>query len=231
MKAAVLGQSLVAAGHISVIPPDLDDLGAFRADGARDAREFFYPTSDQSYKNNDCIYAACRVLRDQGVTDFTVALTVDATWAAPNVVGLGRVPRAQVLERLSRATLIFASLIETCGLPLAEARALGALVLAADLSYAREVLDGYDNAHYFDPAAPEQLADLMRDVLGRITRHAAPDGGARGAPSGERSWDRVMYTLEWYGTAGERGRSQVPGRQSRPSHAGSDGAAGDGRTP
>ena len=48
-------------------------------------------------------------------------------------------------------------------------------MLAADLPYAREVLDGYENAYYFDPASPNQLAALMGKVItGVIIRSRAP---------------------------------------------------------
>ena len=82
----------------------------------------------------------------------------------PGIIALGRLSRAEVLTKLAQSTLIFPSLIETYGLPLAEARALGSLVLAADLPYAREVLDGYENAYFFDPRSPKELADLMEEV-------------------------------------------------------------------
>ena len=69
-----------------------------------------------------------------------------------------------MISRYRRATLVFPSYIETFGYPLAEARQAGTIVLAADTPFAREVLDGYENAYYFDPFKPEELADLMEVI-------------------------------------------------------------------
>lgn len=165
MREAILDQVGVASDRVHSIPPDLDDLTAFTFDGDLDVGAFSYPTSAQSYKNNDCIYEACRLLREQGVAHFTVTMTVSGPTPDPNIIHIGRVPREQVLDLLARTTLVFPSLIESSPLPLGEARALGVLVLAADLPHAREVLDGYENAYFFDPTSPSQLAALMGKVI------------------------------------------------------------------
>ena len=65
----------------------------------------------------------------------------------------------------NRSTLIFPSYIETVGLPLLEARELGSIILASDCPFSREVLDGYENAYYFDPFNPQELADYMKRVI------------------------------------------------------------------
>jgi len=206
MREAILEQVGVAEDRVDSILPDLEDLSACRVEGTLDAGAFFYPTADNSYKNNDCIYVACRLLREQGVVDFKVAMTIDTASADPNVDPIGRVPRMQVLDMLSRATLIFPSYSESYGLPLAEARSLGALVLAADLPYAREVLDGYPNAYYFDPASPNQLAALMsRVITGSIVRsRTAHDDPVPGRAAGTAAWAKVAEVLEGYGRKGER---------------------------
>lgn len=198
MRAAILNQVGIAKDRVEAILPDLEDLSAYKYQGDLDAGAFFYPTASNIYKNNDCIYEACRLLRQQGLDDFMVTMTLDGPAAGPNVEFIGRVPREQVLESLSRSTLVFPSYIETYGLPLAEARALGAVVLAADLPYAREVLDGYDNAYFFDPASPALLAELMSKVIaGSIVR--IPNGGDAGAPHRPPqtpAWANVVEILE-----------------------------------
>jgi len=165
MRAAILDQIGVAPNRVTAVPPDLDDLSRLQGKGTIDGRAFCYPTAELPYKNNDCVYAACRLLREQGTVDFEVSMTIASPSPDPNVATIGRIPREDVLKVLSSATLIFPSLIETYGLPLAEARALGRTVLAADLPYAREALKGYGRAHFFDPASPKQLAELMARVL------------------------------------------------------------------
>lgn len=202
MRAAILDQVGISEDRVETVLPDLEDLRDYRFEGARDAGAFFYPTAAHSYKNNDCIYAACRLLRQHVTVDFRVTMTVEPSSPDPNVVAIGRVPRERVLEMLSRATLIFPSLIETYGLPLAEARALGVLVLAADLPYAREVLKGYANAYFFDPGAPEELACLMSRVMtGSIARSTEPDLSAVFGEA-EPAWAKVIRILEECGRRG-----------------------------
>lgn len=208
MRDAILEQVGIANDRVHNVLPDLDDLSAFRYEGDLDACAFFYPTASNIYKNNDCVYAACRLLRQEGDDDFTVTMTISPPAPEPEVVAIGYVSREQVLTTLARSTLIFPSYIETYGLPLAEARALGALVLAADLPYAREVLDGYDNAYFFDPASPSQLATLMRNVIaGSIVR--LPSSGKGATPrltSQLAAWSEVVKILE---------RSAQPGSNDR----------------
>ena len=164
MREAVLEQVAIEPDRITNVLPDFEDLSGFASDVPASAGSFFYPTSASTYKNNGLVCEASRLLKKRGVHDVTVEITADPPAGCPEIVALGRIPRAEVLIKLARSTLIFPSLIETYGLPLAEARALGSLVLAADLPYAREVLDGYENAYFFDPMSPKELADLMEKV-------------------------------------------------------------------
>lgn len=74
-------------------------------------------------------------------------------------------------EEYCMSALIFPSYIETVGLPLVEAMSVGAVILAADCEYAHEVLDGYENAFFFDPFKPAKLVELMILYIDkRITR-------------------------------------------------------------
>lgn len=135
-----------------------------------DKTAFFYPTADAIYKNNDSIFAASRTLEAKGVLH-SVVMTLPPEKSAGSVTCTGRLPYAQVIENYQRASLIFPSYIETFGYPLAEARMAGAIVLAADTPFAREVLEGYENAYFFDPFQPDQLAELMEQVAcGKLER-------------------------------------------------------------
>jgi glycosyltransferase involved in cell wall biosynthesis len=208
MREAIFEQVGIANGRVESVLPDLDDLSAYKFEGPLDAGAFFYPTASAPFKNNECVSAACRLLREHGVVDFTVTMTIDTSTPETNVEPIGRIPRERVLQMLSRSTLVFPSFIETYGLPLAEARALHAVVLAADLPYAREVLDGYENAYYFDPQSPDQLAALMRKVItGEIIRSRTP--GERTMPhrDGRKpAWAKVIEVLEFYARERERDR-------------------------
>lgn len=204
MRDAIAKQVRIHEDSISNILPDPEDLSAYRQDEGHVPSSFVYPTAANLYKNNECVYRACELLRQQTESPFTVTLTMSGASPDPNVDFIGRVPRERVLDLLSRSTLIFPSRIETYGLPLAEARALGAIVLAADLPYAREVLRGYNSSYFFDPDSPEQLALLMGKVLdGSIVRTpGAHDGIAGPEIPATPAWADVLSVIERAAQAG-----------------------------
>jgi len=191
MRAALIGRLRLRHDAVHVIPPHLGDVRRQVPGVEVDVRQFLYPTDDLDYKNNRCLEEASRILVARGVTDFRVILTIGES-GAPNVDAVGRLPRDELLLQLARSTLVFPSLIETVGLPLLEARALGVVVLAANLPYARETLAGYANAHFFDPNSPDDLATLMLQVM---------TGEVVGVPTcedaGEKpeSWSKVVDVL------------------------------------
>lgn len=130
---------------------------------------FFYPVAPSTFKNHICIFKAIDFLHSRGIDNFKVYLTVDNSHLEfPNydvVVYLGSITREQVLEQLQTSVLLFPSYIETYGLPLIEARSVGCIEFVSDTDFAHEALDDYDNAYFFDPFKPEQLADLMEKVI------------------------------------------------------------------
>lgn len=131
---------------------------------------FFYPTSPYSYKNNQIIMKASELLAKKGL-EHKVVLTLPEENSRENISCVGKLPYEQVLEHYCRSTLLFPSYIETFGYPLAEARRVGTIVLAADTPFARELLDGYENGYFFDPFRPEELAALMEQVVsGKLIR-------------------------------------------------------------
>lgn len=131
---------------------------------------FFYPTSPHVYKNNGAVIAASEKLALRGLTH-TVVLTLPPQTSCGNVQCVGRISYKQVLQHYATSTLLFPSYIETFGYPLAEARSVGTIVLAADTPFAREVLDGYENAYFFDPFKSDELAKLMEKMIsGSIKR-------------------------------------------------------------
>ena len=109
-----------------------------------------------------------------------------------NVSCVGRIPYDQVLEHYRTGTLVFPSYIESFGYPLAEARAVGTVVLAADTPFAREVLEGYPNARFFSPFNPKELSALMGAVIvGKI----APEFVSERQDSQQDSWLALLDEL------------------------------------
>lgn len=156
-----------------------------------DRTAFFYPTAGGIYKNNSCVYKASELLNSKGIRH-SVTLTLPPQESSGSEVCVGRLPYEEVIARYQGTTLVFPSYIETFGYPLAEARMMGTIVLAADTPFAREVLEGYENARFFDPFKPEQLADLMEQVAnGSIEKKPTRQ---QITPAGN-SWKPVMDWL------------------------------------
>ena len=135
---------------------------------------FIYPAGSMLYKNHQCIVDALKILYDRGVRDLKVIFTEkkeDLPWVfVPNecedmIEWRGMMKREELLKLYKRSVLLFPSYIETFGLPLSEARALGIPVIAADTPFAREILSGYEKAEFFDAFDPERLSHLILSSL------------------------------------------------------------------
>lgn len=191
MRQAVAKKSRVSTDKIAKIAPNVEDLGHLRVDIPRRKDLFFFPTSDMLYKNIDCIRAAAEMLTQKGI-DFEVRVTVPPKAPQKGMVYLGQIPREEVMRQFCEGALVFPSYIESFGYPLIEAAQMGAVVLAADLSFAHEVLGDYENAYYFDPFNPQALADLMEKVItGEIVRKEV----FRKAEAVGNSWALVVDEL------------------------------------
>lgn len=134
-------------------------------------KSFFYPAFKAIYKNQNLILKSAQLLQSRGVDDLSIILTTKSGFACDLIKEVGQIPHEEVLSMLCQSTLLFPSYIETVGLPLIEAMQAGTVILAADCEYAHETLGKYENAYYFDPFHPVQLADLIEDVIeGRIVK-------------------------------------------------------------
>lgn len=170
MREAVSEKGHIPVSRIVKIAPNVEDLGHFRVDIPRRYELFFYPTSAVPYKNISCICDAAALLEERGMS-FEVRVTVPEQKEQSHISWIGQVAREEVMHQFCEATLVFPSYIETFGYPLVEAAQMGAIVLAADLPFAHEVLGSYENAYFFDPFDPKALADLMEQVItGKIAR-------------------------------------------------------------
>lgn len=173
IKDAVCQKCRIAEDKVFRVLPSVKALN-LKEGVTPDNTRFFYPTGVASYKNNQLVFDACDILNRKGL-QYEATLTVEAESAPANVRCVGRIPFEEVVERYQNSVVLFPSYIETFGYPLAEARQAGAIVLASDTPFAREVLVGYDNAYFFDPFNPQELADLMERVIrGDIVRRETP---------------------------------------------------------
>jgi glycosyltransferase involved in cell wall biosynthesis len=111
----------------------------------------FYPATSQSYKNHELIFNALKRIDNKLKRKIVLYLTnsksefdFDYTYNNIEIVFLGKISFSKVIWFYKNVDcLLFPSYMETLGLPLIEAASCGLKIIAADLPYAREVLQGY----------------------------------------------------------------------------------------
>lgn len=119
---------------------------------------FIYPATSPTYKEHITLVRALQVLKDGDLRSrIRIHLTIkeneredlrsliDTFRLQHNTVFHGPMPHELLLSMYKAADgLLFPSVIETIGLPLLEAAAFGLPVMANDLEYVKDVLNGYD---------------------------------------------------------------------------------------
>ncbi len=145
----------------------------------RDEKQLFYPANGSIYKNHEMLLKACAEIWDRKGADcgLRLTLTCDKNRLTKNcrdilegkdypVCFCGRLNREEMAMMYSRTSLVFPSYVETIGLPLMEAQAYDAKILAADCEYAREVLEGYKKAVYLNPFDTDSMAKGICRAIG-----------------------------------------------------------------
>lgn len=185
MKRAVCEKTGIDESKITNILPEIEDIEYSNQE--IDNRRFFYPSADALYKNNECIYKANEILMKDGYKDYKIKITIDKKEKYKNIEFTGRMPREDVIKEYAKSVLIFPSYIETFGYPLAEARGVGTVILASDCEFSGEVLEGYENAYFFDPFKPDELVKLMKDVMDkRVEKYSS-----HSIQSEQISWGKI----------------------------------------
>lgn len=163
MKKSILSKNLCKEKNIKVLSPKINievDNSIYEYKN----NSFFYPAGDDIYKNHRIIDKAIKML-DKNL-EFEVAFTLEEKKEySEKIKWLGNIQRKEVYKRFKSEVLIFPSYIETYGLPLAECRVSGGIILAADTEFSREILDGYENAYFFKYNNPKELSKLMEQVI------------------------------------------------------------------
>lgn len=80
----------------------------------------------------------------------------------------GTLSQEELFEYYKTSVVIFPSKIETFGLPLIEARSFKTPIISIDKPYAKEVLHGYSNAHFFNTTS-EAASIIERMVSGELS--------------------------------------------------------------
>lgn len=147
-----------------------------RAASVRSGRRFFYPSFARVFKNFETVLAAWEILCAEASWDGELTLTIDAginRYGASLVKRFGHLRNVRFIGRVSHAEvqglyanndcLVFASKLETWGLPISEAKEAGLSILAADLPYAHEAVGDYEGATFFPAEDARVLASRMRE--------------------------------------------------------------------
>lgn len=180
MKNACIEKSGVASEKIEVVPPKVNiDIKNYFEPNNESLFNFFFPAGPIAYKNHRIIVSACKTLINRGDNNkFNVIFTLTGTEDRHSIELLsevrkhnlpihfvGNLSREKVYDQYTKSILLFPSYIETFGLPLLEARLHRTIILASDCPFSHEILDGYENAYYFNPFRADELANLMKAVM------------------------------------------------------------------
>lgn len=173
MKNAVIQLDGISEKKIEVIPPKIEIEVLEFFDKKNFNNMFFYPASNFIYKNHKVILDAILKLKNQNVNNFSIVFTLKFNELSEeckeiynkvkeNVILLGSITHEEVMNYYRESVLIFSSYIETFGLPILEARMTNTPIIACDMPYAREILDGYEKVDYFDVLSSDELSKLIK---------------------------------------------------------------------
>lgn len=176
MKDAVLTIDKIEENKIEIIPPKIQINVIDYFDINNFSNIFFYPASNYIYKNHKIILEAALKLKEQNIDDFKIIFTLTNETlpgdckelydkVKDDVELVGSIKHDEVMKYYSKSVLVFPSYIETFGLPLLEARECNAPIIASDMPYSREILNGYNQADYFDAFSSDELMCLLKKIV------------------------------------------------------------------
>lgn len=189
IKEACIKASSTEDNKYCIIPPKtpLKSYKLFKPN-EESFRTFFYPANGEFYKNHRIIVEACKKLRNNFIKDFKVIFTLDGTENEQikevyeevkrlelPIEFIGKISRDEVYCYYTQAVLLFPSYIETYGLPLLEAKSVNSVILASSCLFSYEVLDKYNNAHFFNPHSSDELVELMVKSINQQIDYSPPN--------------------------------------------------------
>ena len=163
---------------ISVVNPDFTvDKKFLEKEYCLEKPLFFYPAGDGLHKNHELIMQACNILKSQDIDGFEVVFTLEGNTPYSERIAkrveeenlpirlIGIIPKDEVFDYYSKSVLLFPSYLETFGLPMLEAKKMKGIVLASDMPFCHEILDGYENAYFYAIHDAEKLAAYMKGII------------------------------------------------------------------
>lgn len=147
-------------------------------DKSDELKKFFYPAFPRDFKNFEIVCEAVEQLIKEQNYKFEVILTLDGSENnysktifekfehLKNIKFIGLQSREKIEEYYQLSDcLIFASKLETWGLPITEYKKYGKPILVSDLPYAHETVGDYKKVKYFDPKDSNALAKEMKNFI------------------------------------------------------------------
>lgn len=167
----------VSIRKVHVVPNGVDahfrsaaDFSILTRFGVEREGFFLWVGNDKPHKNVDRLVAAYRLARQRGVRRPLVLAgnAPERFRSEPGVILAGRVSTSELHALYAGATaLLFVSLSEGFGLPLAESMAAGTPALVSDIAVLREVAGG--SALRVDPRSVESIASGIERIGGDAT--------------------------------------------------------------
>lgn len=171
-------------------------------------RNFFYPSLSRQFKNFETVCRAVELLEAEGISDFKVSITINGSenkysqWVYNKFKHLkcvdfcGLIPHGKMPERYLEADcMIFASRLESWGLPISEFLQYNRPMLIADLQYAHETASGATKVAYFDTCNPKALAHNMKCLMSGDFSILKPQDEYRLVQPCTRQWSDLVTLL------------------------------------
>ena len=168
---------------------------------------FFYPALPRVFKNIELICEAVKLLNEQGCSGFELRLTLNGNenkyadhllnlyGNITDIYFIGRLNRQEMLAQYAQSDcILFPSLLETWGLPITEAKALGKSLLVAERVYAHETVGSYDRVNFIDPFDALEWANNMKLVMTGTLRFTGAFASDPESPFAQ-NWQELLTLL------------------------------------
>lgn len=173
--------------NIIVARPTLNSIFGFNEKGTHEASEdymFIYPSYPRFFKNFEVVCEACKILEEKNISNFKVLLTIKGDenkysnaiirkyGSLKTVNFIGLLKRSELFKIYSSVdAMIFASKLETWGLPISEFKNTKKPIVVSDLPYAKETIGQYSKVLFFNPNDPAMLALIIENEIKHTSQY------------------------------------------------------------
>jgi glycosyltransferase involved in cell wall biosynthesis len=168
--------------------------------------KFFYPSLPRVCKNFETLLKAAEIL-ERNFYQFEVILTFDGSenkYASKlkkkyehlsSVKFIGLQKREELVKLYCESScLLFASIMETWGLPITEMKLFNKPIIISNCKYAYETVGNYNKACFFNPWDAVQLSELMKNALSGTLKFNST-GFSRPQPPFANSWKELFSLI------------------------------------